>query len=130
MHQPSRNRKLPLRVVCAVCLFRLCLLLQVPNIRAAQLGLEVECVLSACLTYSSTLGWQSAGASRCMQIVTTSMPHCSYSTTERKVLLASLLIYSRHSVFRCMWGASPADHMLHGCHATGRWGQGRSQHTL
>jgi hypothetical protein len=34
---------------------------QVPNIRAAQLGLEVECVLSACLTYSSTLGWQSAG---------------------------------------------------------------------
>jgi hypothetical protein len=36
-------------------------LLQVPNIRAAQLGLEVEACLSASLTYSPLLGWQSAG---------------------------------------------------------------------
>jgi hypothetical protein len=37
-------------------------LLQVPNIRASQLGLEVEACLSASLTYSPLLGWQSAGA--------------------------------------------------------------------
>jgi hypothetical protein len=37
------------------------LLAQVPNIRAARLGLEVECVLSASLTYSRDMGWQSAG---------------------------------------------------------------------
>jgi hypothetical protein len=42
---------------CCCC----CLVPQVPNIRATRLGLEVECVLSASLTYSSTLGWQSAG---------------------------------------------------------------------
>ncbi|KAF6255279.1 hypothetical protein COO60DRAFT_1702917 [Scenedesmus sp. NREL 46B-D3] len=36
---------------------------KVPNIRAAQLGLEVEACLSASLTYSPLLGWQSAGLS-------------------------------------------------------------------
>jgi hypothetical protein len=49
---------------------------QVPNVRAARLGLQVEALLSATLTYTPDMGWQSSGEAECVLVVLGVVARC------------------------------------------------------